>query len=163
MTGILTHSYEVDAKAKARLSVYDASLQAVKWIEKRMPDWKAYADRLVAVLQDRTPGYDWVGFYQTRADDLVLIASAGADESAPRLVEIRRGTVGRAAGSGTSITKTSTGTFRSEIATPVRRFGVIIGVISVKSRERASFTLEDTEFLEKVSHVAGSRFHGGPL
>jgi putative methionine-R-sulfoxide reductase with GAF domain len=163
LTGILTYMHSTDTKAKEMFAELESPLQAVKWIDRDIRDFQVYSDKLVEILQTRTPGYDWVGFYLVRSDEFILTASKGAGEPDQSNYLIRHGVVGRAAVSGAPVTDKDIPPFQSQAAVPVDRFGVIFGIIHIRSTRKNLFNPAHIEFLEDVVRAVGARYHGGPL
>jgi putative methionine-R-sulfoxide reductase with GAF domain len=72
---------------------------------------------------------------------------------------MRRGVVGRAAALGHTVSDKGEGRFLSEIASPVERFGVVMGVLAAKSVRLNHFGPEHVLFLEKMAVEMGGRWH----
>jgi putative methionine-R-sulfoxide reductase with GAF domain len=149
MSGIQTHLYSVDEKQKARLSELTPVLQAVRWIDPAIHNYETYAAKVVGVLQTRVSSFTWVGYYRVCPGQLVLSISNGNIENEEQVIDIHRGVVGRAAADGEVISDKVTGEFKSEIAAPVEKNGVVVGVLDIRSTG-LGFGPEYTGLLEKI-------------
>ena len=93
-----------------------------------------------------------------KTSGLTLVASRGPKEHEHQVVGMRRGVVGRAAALGHTVSDKGEGFFLSEIATPVERFGVVMGVLAVKSDRLKSFGPEHVDFLERVASEMSGQY-----
>lgn len=126
-------------------------IQAIRDIPTPIASFEDYIDKVLGILHDLMPHYAWTGYYWVKPSGLILMASRGAKEHELHAVGMRRGVIGRAAAMGHTVSDKGAGHFLSEIATPVERFGVVMGVLAVKSDKLKSFSPEHVDFLEKVA------------
>jgi putative methionine-R-sulfoxide reductase with GAF domain len=160
MKGIQTHRCETDSKALARLAEFEPALQAIRWIDPDIHSFDVFIERVLDIIESRIPGFTWVGYYWVKPHGLDLIASIGPKEGEHKVVAMRRGAIGQAAAAGSTITGHHTGLFVSEIATPVLKFGTVIGVIAVRSEGIRTYEPEHNRFLEDVVRLIASRWGG---
>jgi putative methionine-R-sulfoxide reductase with GAF domain len=158
MKGIQTHRYETDSKAPARLAEFEPALQAIRWIDRDLPSFDFFIEHVLDIVESRIPGFTWVGYYRVRPHGLTLIASRGLREGEHKIVGMRRGVVGQAAAAGTTITAHHTGLFVSEIASPVHKFGIVIGVIAARSESIEAYEPEHIKFMEDLAALMASRW-----
>lgn len=125
------------------------------------PGPEAAAQRVVELLHDRLPHYDWVGIYWVEAGELVLGPWVGPEATDHTRIPLGVGICGAAAVSGqTEIVDdvdsdprylacfTST---RSEIVVPILAGGRVIGEIDVDGEDPAAFSQADARFLEEIA------------
>ena len=118
-------------------------------------------DRVVELLHDRFPHYDWVGIYWVERRDLVLGPWKGPGATEHTRIPIGKGVCGAAAASGRTevvpdVSKdprylacfTST---KSEIVVPIRAGTRVIGEIDIDGRDLDAFGTLDRMFLEAVA------------
>jgi putative methionine-R-sulfoxide reductase with GAF domain len=160
MKGIQTHRYETDSKALAKLAEFEPALQAIRWIDPDIRSFDLFIERVLDIIESRIPGFTWIGYYWVKPHGLTLIASIGPKEGEHKVVAMRRGAIGRAAAAGSTITGHHRGLFVSEIATPVLKFGIVIGVIAVRSESLRTYEPEHIRFVRDLAELIASRWGG---
>lgn len=158
--GIHAHICNIDEKVKARLGELDSVRMAIRRIQPGIEGYEGFVAKVVSILQENVPKFTWVGYYWVRPDKLVLKASSGFKENEEIEIKIRRGVAGRAAANGRIITGNLSGIFKSEAATPVERFGNVVGVILVKSDIPNAFGPQEIEFLQRIADEIACRWLG---
>jgi L-methionine (R)-S-oxide reductase len=121
----------------------------------------ANAANTAALLMQCLPDVNWVGFYFTEGEELVL----GPFQGKPACVRIPfgKGVCGRAAASGRTIIVPDVSKFvghiacdtasRSEIVVPLLNWGKLRGVLDIDSAVLNRFDADDEEGLESVVSV----------
>ncbi|HUF05867.1 MAG TPA: GAF domain-containing protein [Candidatus Binatia bacterium] len=119
------------------------------------------AQRVVALLHDRFPHYDWVGIYWVEGTDLVLGPWVGPEATEHTRIPIGTGVCGAAAASGrTEIVPdvdadprylSCFASTRSEIVVPIFDGGQVVGEIDVDGSDLDAFDEMDARFLEEVA------------
>jgi L-methionine (R)-S-oxide reductase len=122
---------------------------------------EAAAQRVVDMLHDRFPSYDWVGIYWVEGSDLVLGPWIGPEATEHVRIPIGTGVCGAAAASGqTEIVPDVTAdprylacfaSTRSEIVVPIFDGGDVIGEIDIDGSDLDAFDETDARFLEEVA------------
>lgn len=122
-------------------------------------DLIANAANCSALLFERLPDVNWVGFYFLREGELVL----GPFQGRPACIRIPlgRGVCGTAARDGSSLRVDDVHEFadhivcdaasNAEVAVPLLKEGRLLGVLDVDSPTRARFGAEDQAGLERVA------------
>ena len=118
-------------------------------------------DRVVELLHDCFPHYDWVGIYWVEGRDLALGPWKGPAATEHTRIPIGKGVCGAAAASGRTevvpdVSKDPRylacfASTRSEIVVPIRAGTRVIGEIDVDGREVGAFGPSDRMFLEAVA------------
>jgi L-methionine (R)-S-oxide reductase len=121
----------------------------------------AAAQRVVDLLHDRFPHYDWVGIYWVAGPDLVLGPWTGPQATEHTRIPIGTGVCGAAAASGrTEIVPDVNAdprylacfaTTQSEIVVPIFDGGEVIGEIDVDGSDLGAFDDTDARFLEEIA------------
>ncbi|MBW3612836.1 MAG: GAF domain-containing protein [Chloroflexi bacterium] len=121
----------------------------------------AAAQRVVDLLHDRFPQYDWVGIYWVDGSDLVLGPWVGPEATEHTRIPIGTGVCGAAAATGrTEIVPdvdqdprylACFASTRSEIVVPIFDGGEVIGEIDIDGSDRDAFDEADARFLEEVA------------
>ena len=119
------------------------------------------AQRVVDVLHDRFPPYDWVGIYWVEGSDLVLGPWTGPEATEHTRIPIGTGVCGAAAASGrTQIVGDVTAdprylacfaSTRSEIVVPIFDGSAVIGEIDIDGSDLDAFDATDARFLEEIA------------
>jgi L-methionine (R)-S-oxide reductase len=122
---------------------------------------EAAAQRVVDLLHDRFPHYDWVGIYWVAGKDLVLGPWTGPQATEHTRIPIGTGVCGAAAASGrTEIVPDVTvdprylacfASTQSEIVVPIFDGGEVIGEIDVDGTDLGAFDETDARFLEEIT------------
>jgi len=118
-------------------------------------------DRVVALLHDRFPHYDWVGIYWMEGRDLVLGPWKGPAATEHTRIPVGTGVCGAAAASGRTEVVSDVSrdprylacfaSTRSEIVVPIRAGTRVIGEIDIDGKELGAFGASDQAFLETVA------------
>lgn len=126
---------------------------------------EAAAQRVVDLLHDRFPHYDWVGIYWVDGTDLVLGPWTGPQPTEHTRIPIGTGVCGAAAASGrTEIVPDVAAdprylacfaSTRSEIVVPIFDGGEVIGEIDIDGSDLDAFDETDARFLEEVTAFLG--------
>jgi len=121
----------------------------------------AAAQRVVDLLHDRFPHYDWVGIYWVDGRDLVLGPWTGAEATEHTRIPIGIGVCGAAAAAGrteivpdVSVDPRYLACFastRSEIVVPVFDGSGVIGEIDIDGSDLDAFDEADAHFLEEIA------------
>jgi GAF domain-containing protein len=121
----------------------------------------AGTQRVVDLLHDRFPHYDWVGIYWVDGDDLVLGPWVGPEATEHTRIPIGTGVCGAAAASGrTEIVPDVNAdprylacfaSTRSEIVVPIFEGSAVIGEIDIDGSDLDAFDDADARFLEEVA------------
>lgn len=119
------------------------------------------ARRVVDLLHDRFPQYDWIGIYWVDGSDLVLGPWTGPEATEHTRIPIGTGVCGAAAASGrTEIVPdvdadprylSCFASTKSEIVVPIFDGGEVIGEIDIDASDRDAFDETDARFLEEVA------------
>jgi L-methionine (R)-S-oxide reductase len=115
--------------------------------------------RLIAERIRTAKGYSWVGLYDVKEKEIVLIAFAGRSEPVFTSFPKDKGLNGRAVKRKQTVIVNDTGTdedylltfsnTESEIIVPVyNKSGEIAGTIDAESEGKNAFSKKDAEFLE---------------
>lgn len=122
---------------------------------------EAAAQRVVDLLHDRFPHYDWVGVYWVDGTDLVLGPWTGPQATEHTRIPIGTGVCGAAAASGrTEIVPdvdadprylACFASTRSEIVVPIFDGGEVVGEIDIDGSDLDAFDATDARFLEEVT------------
>jgi GAF domain-containing protein len=122
---------------------------------------EAGTQRVVDLLHDRFPHYDWVGIYWTDGDDLVLGPWVGPEATEHTRIPIGTGVCGAAAASGrTEIVPDVNAdprylacfaSTRSEIVVPIFEGSAVVGEIDIDGSDLDAFDEADARFLEEVA------------
>jgi L-methionine (R)-S-oxide reductase len=122
---------------------------------------EAAAQRVVDLLHDRFPHYDWVGVYWVSGSDLVLGPWTGPQATEHTRIPIGVGVCGAAAASGrTEIVPDVNADPRylacfastqSEIVVPIFDGGEVIGEIDIDGSDLDAFDDTDARFLEEIA------------
>jgi len=122
---------------------------------------EAAAQRVVDLLHDRFPPYDWVGIYWVDGNDLVLGPWTGPQATEHTRIPIGTGVCGAAAESGrTEIVGDVSAdprylacfaSTKSEIVVPIFDGGEVIGEIDIDGSDLDAFDATDARFLEEIA------------
>jgi L-methionine (R)-S-oxide reductase len=122
---------------------------------------EAAAQRVVDLLHDRFPHYDWVGIYWVDGSDLVLGPWVGPEATEHTRIPIGTGVCGAAAASGqTEIVPdvdadprylACFASTRSEIVVPIFEGSEVIGEIDIDASDLDAFADADARFLEEIA------------
>lgn len=122
---------------------------------------EAAAQRVVDLLHDRFPPYDWVGIYWVEGADLVLGPWTGPQPTEHTRIPIGTGVCGAAAESGrTEIVGDVSAdprylacfaSTKSEIVVPIFDGGEVIGEIDIDGSDLDAFDTTDARFLEEIA------------
>src|ERR1700733_12822664 len=115
--------------------------------------------KIVAVIAQRLPYYNWTGFYMLDpGDSQTLVLGPFVGDPTPHVrIPVTEGICGAAVASGKSVIVDDVNAdlrylscsihTRSEIVVPIYAHQVVIGEIDIDSHTRATFTDEDRVFL----------------
>ena len=111
--------------------------------------------------------YNWIGFYMLDPEDAsMLVLGPFHGEPTPHVrIPVTQGICGAAVAQGETVVVDDVGSdprylscsvdTKSEIVTPIRVHGLVVGEIDVDSHTRNAFQPEDREFLEKCAEMVG--------
>ena len=120
-----------------------------------------------ALLWERLPEINWVGFYTVQPDGNLLL---GPFQGKPACIRIKagRGVCGTAIAEKKTLRVADVHAFpghiacdsasRAEIVVPVMKDGKVYAVLDVDSPFEDRFTAEDEAFLEKVAALLAEKF-----
>ena len=140
---------------------YQTVAKQLKALIEDEPDRIANLANASALLGQFLPTINWVGFYLYDGKELVL----GPFQGLPACIRIPlgKGVCGTAAEKGKTIRVEDVNTFpghiacdsasQSEIVIPIKKEGVLIGVLDIDSPTTNRFTEEDQKGLEKFVEV----------
>lgn len=123
-----------------------------------------------ALLRDRVPYYDWVGFYlvDPNAERELVLGPFVGDPTEHTRIAFGKGICGQAAETGQPfvVQDVSQETnylacsvhVKSEIVVPMFKAGALIGELDIDSHTLAPFTEEDEAFLKAVCDAAAKLF-----
>jgi L-methionine (R)-S-oxide reductase len=147
--------------AEERPAAHGDALNLVRAAIAEAPGPDAAAQRVVDVLHERFPNYDWVGIYWVDGSDLVLGPWIGPEATEHTRIPIGTGVCGAAAASGqTEIVPdveadprylACFASTRSEIVVPIFEGGDVIGEIDIDGSDLNAFDASDARFLEEVA------------
>jgi L-methionine (R)-S-oxide reductase len=145
----------------AKYALYQDICEQLQLLLGSEKNFVANAANTSALLFDRLPDVNWVGFYIAEGDELVL----GPFQGKPACVRIRmgNGVCGAAAAQRKTIVVPNVDAFpghivcdvasRSEIVTPLLNWGRLVGVLDIDSASLNRFDDEDKEGIESVAAV----------
>ena len=147
--------------AEERPAVHGDALNLVRAAIAEAAGPDAAAQRVVDLLHDRFPAYDWVGVYWVDGADLVLGPWTGPEATEHTRIPIGTGICGAAAASGeTEIVGdveadsrylSCFASTRSEIVVPIFDGGGVIGEIDIDGSDAHAFDATDARFLEEIA------------
>jgi L-methionine (R)-S-oxide reductase len=147
--------------AEERPAAHGDALNLVRAAIAEAPGPDAAAQRVVDLLHERFPNYDWVGIYWVHGTDLVLGPWIGPEATEHTRIPIGTGVCGAAAASGqTEIVPdvdadprylACFASTRSEIVVPIFEGGDVIGEIDIDGSDPDAFDGADARFLEEVA------------
>jgi len=147
--------------AEERLAVHGDALNLVRLAIAEGPDRETSAQRVIDLLHDRFPSYDWVGLYWVDGTDLVLGPWTGPEATEHTRIPIGTGVCGAAASSGTTEIVPDVNadprylscfaSTRSEIVVPIFDAERVVGEIDVDGSDLDAFNATDARFLEEVA------------
>jgi GAF domain-containing protein len=134
------------------------------------PDIERMQKRVVDVLHDAMPTYDWVGIYLVEGDDLVLGAWRGPRATEHVRIPIGQGICGWAAKYRETVIVDDVNAdprylacftnTRAEIVVPIVHEGVVYGEIDVDGDQKGAFGRSDQRLLEEVAAELSKVFTG---
>lgn len=145
----------------AKYALYQDICEQLQLLLGSEKNFVANAANTSALLFDRLPDVNWVGFYIAERDELIL----GPFQGKPACVRIRMGTgvCGTAAAQRKTIIVPDVNAFpghiacdaasRSEIVAPLLNWGKLLGVLDIDSAKLNRFDDEDKEGIESVVAV----------
>jgi len=147
--------------AEERPAVHGDALNVVRAAIAEAAGPEAAAQRVVDLLHDRFPPYDWVGIYWVEGSDLVLGPWTGPQATEHTRIPIGTGVCGAAAESGrTEIVGDVSAdprylacfaSTKSEIVVPIFDGGEVIGEIDIDGSDLDAFDSTDALFLEEIA------------
>ena len=147
--------------AEERPAVHGDALNLVRAAIAEAAGPEAAAQRVVDLLHDRFPPYDWVGIYWVEGGDLVLGPWTGPQATEHTRIPIGTGVCGAAAESGrTEIVGDVSAdpryiacfaSTKSEIVVPIFDGGEVIGEIDIDGSDLDAFDTTDARFLEEIA------------
>jgi L-methionine (R)-S-oxide reductase len=146
--------------AEERPVAHGDALNLVRAVVAEAPGPESAAQRVVELLHERFPHYDWVGIYWIEGSDLVLGPWIGPEATEHTRIPIGTGVCGAAAASGqTEIVPdveadprylACFASTRSEIVVPIFAEGAVVGEIDIDGSDLDAFDETDARFLEEV-------------
>ena len=122
--------------------------------------------RVVGMLKERVPHYNWVGIYKCAGDELLLGPFVGKPSPHTR-IPIGRGICGAAAAEKVTILVDDVNSdprylacsieTQSEIVVPIMRHGEVLGEIDIDSDKRAAFGPDDRRMLESIAAMLSEK------
>jgi GAF domain-containing protein len=155
------HSRTDVITSSSKAEAYQQICQQLEELLGNERDFVANAANTSALLYQRLPDVNWVGFYIAHGEELVL----GPFQGKPACVRIPfgKGVCGSAAASGETIVVPDVSKFpghiacdpasRSEIVVPLLNWGRVLGVLDIDSASLNRFDEEDREGIESVVAV----------
>ncbi len=147
--------------AEERPAVHGDALNLVRAAIAEAAGPEAAVQRVVDLLHDRFPSYDWVGIYWVDGRDLVLGPWTGPEATEHTRIPIGTGICGAAAESGrTEIVGdvdadprylSCFASTRSEIVVPIFDGRTVVGEIDIDGSDVDAFDGTDARFLEEVA------------
>ena len=147
--------------AEERPAVHGDALNGVRAAIAEAAGPEAAAQRVVDLLHDRFPSYDWVGIYWVDGPDLALGPWTGPQATEHTRIPIGTGVCGAAAESGrTEIVGDVAAdprylacfaSTKSEIVVPIFEGGEVIGEIDIDGTDPDAFDATDARFLEEIA------------
>jgi GAF domain-containing protein len=147
--------------AEERPAVHGDALNVVRAAIAEAAGPEAAAQRVVDLLHDRFPPYDWVGIYWVDGSDLVLGPWTGPEATEHTRIPIGTGVCGAAAASGrTEIVPDVSAdprylacfaSTKSEIVVPIFDGGEVIGEIDIDGSDLDAFDETDARVLEEIA------------
>ena len=147
--------------AEERPAAHGDALNLVRAAIAEAAEPEAAAQRVVDLLHERFPNYDWVGIYWVDGDDLVLGSWTGPEATDHTRIPIGTGVCGAAAASGrTEIVPdvkadprylACFASTRSEIVVPIFEGAEVVGEIDIDGSDLDAFGSTDALFLEEVA------------
>jgi GAF domain-containing protein len=151
---------------------FDRGAGEIEAFAREAPSLAALQQFVVERMAASLEHYDWVGFYMLDAEKpetLVLGPFVGAATEHVR-IPFSQGICGAAVARGTTIVVDDVTTdprylacsieTRSEIVTPIRARGRIVGEIDIDSHAAAAFGAEDRAFVERCAEIVGKYIEG---
>lgn len=127
----------------------------------------ALQQAIVEIAARNLAHYNWIGFYMLDPEDAsMLVLGPFHGESTPHVrIPVTQGICGAAVAQGETVIVDDVASdprylscsvdTKSEIVTPIRMRGLVVGEIDVDSHARNAFQSEDREFLEKCAEMVG--------
>jgi len=143
-------------------------LAAIQSFAATAPSPEALERFIAETLATRLPLYNWVGFYMLAADDETML-ELGPYVGAPTIhtrIPVSEGICGAAVAQAATIVVDDVHSdprylacsleTQSEIVTPIRVRGRIVGEIDIDSHQRAAFPPADRAFVERCAQTVGT-------
>ena len=147
--------------AEERPAAHGDALNGLRATLAEAADPSEAAQRVVDILHERFPHYDWVGIYWVDGSDLVLGPWIGPQATEHTRIPIGTGVCGAAAATGqTEIVPDVNAdprylacfaSTRSEIVVPIFGEGEVVGEIDIDGSDLDAFDDTDARFLEEVA------------
>ena len=127
----------------------------------------ALQQAIVEAVARNLAHYNWIGFYMLDPEDAsMLVLGPFHGEPTPHVhIPVTQGICGAAVAQGETVIVDDVASdprylscsvdTKSEIVTPIRARGLVVGEIDVDSHARNAFQREDREFLEKCAETVG--------
>ena len=140
---------------------YEALCLQLEALIRDVPYETANLANASALLWQHLPGINWAGFYLLQGDRLIL----GPFQGKPACIEIPlgKGVCGTAAARNETVLVPDVHRFpghiacdsasNSEIVVPLRKNGLVYGVLDIDSPHLGRFTSEDRKGLERVAEI----------
>ena len=144
-----------------KLELYSQINQQLAALLRGESDLIANTANAAALLSQTLPNINWVGFYFSKGDELVLGPFQG--KPACSRINVGKGVCGTAAAKQQTVIDTDITRFeghivcddasRSEIVVPLLNWGKLVGVLDVDSPSPNRFDDDDAEGLEVIASV----------
>jgi L-methionine (R)-S-oxide reductase len=128
-------------------------------------------ERIVTLLHEKLPNYNWVGFYllEKDADSEMLVLGPFRGAATPHTrIPLNQGICGAAAASGETVVVDNVNSdarylacsleTRSEIVVPIFAKGKVVGELDIDSHVEAAFGAEDRALCEHAAKLVGAWF-----
>ncbi|MHA2621156.1 MAG: GAF domain-containing protein [bacterium JZ-2024 1] len=148
---------------------YADILKNIQAMAVMLPDRNEFFDRVVRLLRQRVPHFNWVGIYWVKPDrqKLALGSWDGPEPTEHTEIPVTQGICGAAVREARTIIVDDVRRdprylscfvrTRSEIVVPIFKDGKVIGEIDIDSDTLCAFSEADRVFLESVAEILASR------
>lgn len=141
-------------------------VDAVRGLASAASDSRELMERVVRLLREERPHYNWVGFYLLDGRELALGPYAGKPTPHTRIL-LGQGICGAAASTGESLIVNDVSAdprylacsleTRSEIVVAIKRGGRLLGEIDIDSDTPAAFAEADRRLLVEIAGIVADK------